>query len=76
MHRTLVQRVGELVQAQKRQLLSTSTPTPVAIEELAARVEMLERAVLEIAVELEKLSGSVGPALLNDTVTRRFRRNI
>jgi hypothetical protein len=76
MHKILVQRVGELVQSQKRQLLSTTAPTPVTIEELVERVEMLERVVLEIAVELEKLSGSLEPPPLNDTVARRFRRNI
>jgi hypothetical protein len=75
MDRTLVQRVEELVQAQQRQLLST-TPTPVAIGELAERVDMLERAVLEIAVELEKLSGSLEPSFLNKSVARRFRRSI
>ena len=52
---TLIERVDELVQAGKRPLLST-TPTTVAVRELAARTEALENAMREIAVEVQKLS--------------------
>jgi len=58
---TLVERVDELVQAGKAPLewgsphLST-TPTSLAIQELAVQVEALEVAVREIALEVQKLS--------------------
>jgi len=52
---TLVERMDGLVQAHKRQLLAT-TPKSAAISELAERVETLERAVREIALEVETLS--------------------
>ena len=52
---TLIERVDTLVQAGKQPLLST-TPTSLAIRELLARNEALERAVREIALEVQKLS--------------------
>jgi hypothetical protein len=57
---TLLERVDDLISTQKgqRPLLST-TATSVAIAELAARNEGLERAVREIALELQKLSASL-----------------
>jgi len=58
---TLVERVDKLVQAGKAPIewgsphLST-TPTSLAVRELAAQVEALENAVREIALEVQKLS--------------------
>jgi hypothetical protein len=58
---TLMERVNNLVHARDappkwgNPLLST-TPTSLAVRELAARTEALENAVREIAVEVEKLS--------------------
>ena len=59
---TLMERVEKLVPAGEapsgwgNPLLST-TPTPLAIRELARRTEALENAVREIALELRNLSG-------------------
>jgi hypothetical protein len=50
---TLMERVGGMVEAGKEPLLAT-TPTSVAIRELAARTEALENAVREIALEVHK----------------------
>jgi len=52
---TLIARVDQLVETGKGQLLST-TPTSVVVWELVARLEALEEAVREIALEVEKLS--------------------
>jgi hypothetical protein len=57
---TLIERVNRLVGARKSRewgspLLST-TPTSVAVQELAAQVEALEKAVREIALEVQKLT--------------------
>ena len=52
---TLIERVDRIVQAGKEPLLST-TPSSVAIRELAARNEALEHAVREIALEVQKLA--------------------
>ena len=57
---TLMERVDKLVQPGKppewgHPLLST-TPTSLAIRELAVRVEALENAMREIAIEVQKLS--------------------
>ena len=58
---TLMERVDELVPARNTPpewgdpLLST-TPTPVAIRELAVRTDALEKAVREIALEVQRLS--------------------
>jgi hypothetical protein len=52
---TLLERVDKLVQASKEPILST-TPTTDAIGELAARTEALEKAVREIAAEVQKFS--------------------
>jgi hypothetical protein len=54
---TLLERVDKLVQASKQPLLST-TPTTDAIGELAARTEALEKALREIALEVQKLSAN------------------
>ena len=57
---TLAERVNRLVGARKSPewgspLLST-TPTSVAVQELATQVEALENAVREIALEVQKLA--------------------
>jgi hypothetical protein len=58
---TLLKRVNELVQTRTSPRewgdprLST-TPTSVAVQELAVRTEALEKAVREIALEVQKLS--------------------
>ena len=58
---TLIERVDKLVPPSERSpewghpLLST-TPTSIAIRELAAQVEALAIAVREIALEVQKLS--------------------
>ena len=75
MQTTLIERVDELVQARKSELLST-TPTTLVIAELAERIETLERVVREIAVEVERLGRSRERSLLDHSVTRRFRRSI
>jgi hypothetical protein len=57
MHTSLAERVDELVRAHKSKVLST-TPQPVAIGELAERIETLETVVHEIALAVDKLSAS------------------
>ena len=58
---TLIERVDRLIQANKASpewgspLLSV-TPTPLAVRELAAQTAALEKAVREIALEVQKLS--------------------
>ena len=58
---TLIERVDKLVPARNappewgNPLLST-TPTSLAVRELAVRTEALEKAVREIALEVQKLS--------------------
>jgi len=58
---TLIERVDKLVQPSRpsrewgNPLLST-TPSSIAIRELALRTEALENAVREIALEVQKLS--------------------
>jgi hypothetical protein len=52
---TLLERVDKLVQANKRPLLSTA-PISDAVGELALRIDALEKAVREIALEVQKLS--------------------
>jgi len=58
---TLIERVDAVIQAGKEPLewgsphLST-TPTSLAVQELAAQVEALENAVREVALEVQKLS--------------------
>jgi hypothetical protein len=58
---TLMQRVGKLVPPRRKRewgnpLVST-TPASLAIRELAIRVEALEEALREIALEVQSLSG-------------------
>jgi predicted sugar kinase len=53
---TLIERVDRLVQG-KEPLLST-TSTSLAIRELIARYESLEKAVRAIALEVQKLSAN------------------
>jgi hypothetical protein len=58
---TLMKRVNKLIRPSRparkwgNPLLST-TPSPIAIQELAQRTEALENAVREIALEVQKLS--------------------
>ena len=55
---TLSQRVDELIRScEDRPLLST-TGTQAAISELAARTRGLERAIREIALEVQNLTAS------------------
>ena len=64
---TLTERVNNLVHARDappewgNPLLST-TPTSLAVRELAVRTEALEKAVREIALEVQKLSASEASA--------------
>ena len=57
---TLIERVDEFVEPSERPLewgnpLLSTTPTSMAIGDLAVRVEALEKAVREIAVEVQRL---------------------
>jgi len=52
---TLMERVDNLIEAGTEPLLTT-TPTSVAIRELAARIEALENAVREIALEVQEFT--------------------
>ncbi len=54
---TLGERVDELIRAHKGQLLSTTGPQ-TAIAELAARSEGLEKAIRELALEVQRLADS------------------
>jgi predicted sugar kinase len=56
--RDLSERVDELIQAHKAQQLLSTTGTQAAIGELAARTAGLERAIREIALEVERLTAS------------------
>jgi len=64
---TLKERVENLVHARNappewgNPLLST-TPTSLAVRDLAVRTEALEKAVREIALEVQKLSASEATA--------------
>jgi len=53
---TLHQRVDELIRAHKGGKLLSVTASRAAIDELAARTEGLEKAIQEIALEVEKLA--------------------
>ena len=55
---TLLERVDKLIEAQKSQQLLSTTATPVAIAELAARSDGLEQALREIAVEVQRLAAA------------------
>ena len=63
---TLIERVNKLLHAHDapaewgNPLLST-TPTPLAIRELAVRTEALENALRAIALEVQKLSAQNEP---------------
>ena len=51
---TLIERVNSLIESGTEPLLTT-TPPSVAIRELAARIEALQNAVREIALEVQKI---------------------
>jgi predicted sugar kinase len=51
---TLSDRVDELIRAHTGQPLLSTTGSQTALAELAARVEGLEKAVREIALEIQK----------------------
>jgi predicted sugar kinase len=52
---TLSDRVDELIRAHRGQRLLSTTGSQAALAELAARTEGLEKAVREIAIEVERL---------------------
>ena len=53
---TLYTRVEELLSSHKGEELRSTTGSRVLIEELAARSEGLEKAIREIALELQRLA--------------------
>ncbi len=55
---TLIQRVDELICSYEDQPLLSTTGTQAAISELAARTRGLERAIREIALEVQNLTAS------------------
>jgi predicted sugar kinase len=52
---TLSDRVDELIRAHRGQRLLSTTGSQAALAELAARTEGLEKAVREIAIEVQRL---------------------
>jgi predicted sugar kinase len=52
---TLSDRVDDLIRAHRGQQLLSTTGSQTALAELAARMEGLEKAVREIAVEVQRL---------------------
>jgi hypothetical protein len=55
---SLYQRVEELIDSHKIEELRSTTGSRVLISELAHRTEGLEKAIREIALEVQKLSAS------------------
>jgi len=55
---TLYARVDELIRSHKQQQLLSTSGSRVSIAELAARSEGHEKALREIAVEVQKLTAS------------------
>lgn len=55
---SLYQRVEELIDSHKIEELRSTTGSRVLISELASRTEGLEKAIREIALEVQRLSGS------------------
>jgi hypothetical protein len=53
---TLYTRVEELISAHKSEVARSTTGSRVLIEELAARSEGLEKAIREIALEVQRLA--------------------
>jgi hypothetical protein len=75
---TLMERVDRLAHPSKPiewgdPLLST-TPTSIAIHELAARTQALTAAVRDIALELEKLAGEVDSLRAAEPKSQRGER--
>ncbi len=73
---TLMERVNKLVQAVDRPLewghpLSSVTPKPLAIQDLASRIQALEDAVREIAYEVQELTTAS-----TETPVRRSRTKL
>jgi predicted sugar kinase len=52
---TLSDRVDELIRAHRGERLLSTTGSQAALAELAARTEGLEKAVREIAIEVQRL---------------------
>lgn len=57
---TLYARVDELIRSHKRQQLLSTSGSRVSIAELAARSEGHEKALREIALEVQKLAAVQG----------------
>ena len=55
---TLCERVDELIRSHKGEQLLSTTGSQAAIAELTARSEGLEKAIREIALEVQKLAAS------------------
>lgn len=55
---TLSERVHELVQSRERRPILSTTGTRAAIESLAARLDVLEEAVGEVAAVVQELAQS------------------
>jgi hypothetical protein len=53
---TLYERVDELIRSHKGERLLSTTGSRGSIEELAARIEGLEKAIREIALDVQKLA--------------------
>jgi hypothetical protein len=76
---TLVERVDKLVQAADRPIewgnpLSSMTPQTLAIRDLASRTEALEKAVREIALEVQRLTPASTETLHRDASPRAMAR--
>ena len=56
LNETLYARVDELISSHKREELRSTTGSRVLISELAARSEGLEKAIREIALEVQRLA--------------------
>jgi len=68
-YETLYERVDELIGAHKGPLLST-TGTHAAIRELIARSEGLEKAIREVAIDVQELAAAQGGRKEASEITR------
>ena len=72
-YETLSERVDELIGAHKGSLLST-TGTHAAIRELIVRGEGLEKAIREIAVDVQELAAAQGGRKEASEITRQTEK--